>query len=200
MKSNQCPLKIALTFALFLAFGVSSLVSAQEAKATQTDSKTETQPANQEASAIDEETQALYDKLAKYLTGTRWKGKFTVTGMDKDPTEEQYEITKAVKAEEGDYWNLIARIKYGKNDTTIPLPPLEIKWAGKSPVITVDKMVIPGMGTFDARVLIRKGKYAGTWAHDAVGGHLFGTITRIEDDKQKDEEPKDAANGSGKAP
>ncbi len=125
----------------------------------------------------------LHEKLAKYLTGTRWTGQFTVTGMESPPKTEYYEITKAEKAEEGDYWNLVARIKYGKNDTTLPLPPIEIKWAGETPVITVDKMTIPGMGTFDARVVIRRGKYAGTWMHDDVGGHLFGTIGKIEESK-----------------
>jgi hypothetical protein len=121
------------------------------------------------------------EKLAKYLTQTRWTGKFTFTGPEEKPlAEEQYEIIKATKSQEGDYWDLVARIKYGEKDVTLPLPSLEIKWAGETPVITVDKMTIPGMGTFDARVLIRKGQYAGTWAHGKVGGHLFGRIEKIE--------------------
>lgn len=122
----------------------------------------------------------LQQKLADYLTSTRWTGQFTVSGKDGPPTAEQYEITQAIKAEEGDYWNLVARIKYGEKDVTLPLPPIEIKWAGETPVITVDKVTIPGMGTFDARVVIRAGKYAGVWSHDAVGGHLFGKIEKFE--------------------
>ncbi len=123
---------------------------------------------------------ARLEKLAKYLTNTRWTGQFTVTGKDTPPTPEHYEITQAIKADEGDYWNLVVRIKYGANDTTLPLPPIEIKWAGETPVITVDKVTIPGLGTFDARVLIRGGQYAGTWTHDEVGGHLFGKIEKLE--------------------
>lgn len=120
-------------------------------------------------------------KLANYLTGTRWTGQFTITGEnEKPPAPEYYEILEASKGESGDYWNLVARIKYGDKDTTLPLPPLEIKWAGETPVITVDRVTIPGFGTFDARVLIRKGQYAGTWSHDQVGGHLFGKIEKIE--------------------
>ena len=126
---------------------------------------------------------ALNEKLAKYLTNTRWKGQFTITGNDVNPKPEQYEISEAIKAEEGDYWNLVVRIKYGDHDKTLPLPPIAIKWAGETPVITVDAVTIPGMGTFDARVLIRAGKYAGTWAHDDVGGHFFGSIEKIEDKK-----------------
>lgn len=120
-------------------------------------------------------------RLAKYLSGTRWTGRFTFGGQgDKEPAEEKYEIIEAKKGETGDDWNLTARIQYGGKDVTLPLPTLQIKWAGETPVITVDKMVIPGMGTFDARVLIRKGQYAGTWAHGEVGGHMFGTIERME--------------------
>ena len=37
------------------------------------------------------------------------------------------------------------------------------------------------MGTFDSRVIIRKGMYAGTWAHGKVGGHMFGKITTAAD-------------------
>jgi hypothetical protein len=121
------------------------------------------------------------ERLAKYLTGTKWTGKFTTTGEEAKPAaEEKYEIIEAKKADDGDKWNLVARIQYGGKDVTLPLPTMEIKWAGETPVITVDKMVIPGMGTFDARVLIRKGQYAGTWAHGKVGGHLFGKIEKIQ--------------------
>ncbi len=122
----------------------------------------------------DDEKTELFDKLANYLSETKWTGQFTVTGGDNDElTKEEYYILSAEKMKEGDYWKLVARIKYGENDTTLPLP-LEIKWAGKTPVITVDKMAVPGIGVFDARVLIRNGKYSGTWSHNEVGGHLFG--------------------------
>jgi hypothetical protein len=126
------------------------------------------------------EKNALQKKLAKYLTNTRWTGQFTMTGQDGPPKAEQYEITKAEKADEGDYWNLVVRIKYGDHDMTLPLPPIEVKWAGETPVITVDQVTVPGLGTFDARVLIRGGQYAGVWKHDAVGGHLFGKIEKMK--------------------
>lgn len=157
----------------------------------------ETPQSNQAAES--KETKALHDKLAKYLTGTKWKGQFTITGK-KETLTEQYEIISAEKGEVGDYWNLVARIKYGDHDTTLPLPPIEIKFAGGTPVITVDKTFIPGFGSFDARVLIRKGQYAGTWAHTAedggVGGHMFGTIEKMDPEEVKkksaavDAEPK----------
>ena len=106
----------------------------------------------------------------------------------------QFEILSAEKNEVGDFWNLVARIKYGDHDKTLPLPPIEIKFADKTPVITIDKVTFPGFGTFDARVLIRQGKYAGTWAHSGgKGGHLFGTIEPMdpEEVKEKTKQVKD---------
>ena len=133
----------------------------------------------------DNETKALYTKLAKYLSGTKWTGQFTITGQD-EPKTEHYEILSAEKNEVGDFWNLVARIKYGDHDKTFPLPPIEIKFADKTPVITIDRVTFPGFGTFDARVLIRQGKYAGTWAHSGgKGGHLFGTIEQMDADEIK---------------
>ena len=161
------------------AWSVPAKAQSQEA-AKQEGSQRASAPQNTEVSA---ETKALHDKLAKYLTGTRWEGQFSMTGVKENQTE-TYEIIKAEKGAKGDYWNLVARIKYGGKDATLPLPPIEIKFAGGTPVITVDRVTFPGFGTFDARVLIRQGQYAGTWAHlgqgGGVGGHLFGTIKKMD--------------------
>jgi hypothetical protein len=61
---------------------------------------------------------------------------------------------------------------------TVPIP-LEIKWAGDTPVITLTNLEIPGLGTFTSRVVIYEGRYAGTWQHGSVGGHLFGRIEKL---------------------
>ena len=122
---------------------------------------------------------AREQKLADYLSGVKFVGSFTVTGSDERPPEpESYYILSAEKMDDGDWWKLTARIKYSTYDLTVPMA-MEIKWAGETPVITVDQMAVPGMGTFDARVLIRKGSYAGTWAHDQVGGQLFGRLEKM---------------------
>ncbi len=67
------------------------------------------------------------------------------------------------------------RIKYGDHDVTVPIV-ITILWAGQTPVMTLDKVVVPGLGTFSARVVFHEDKYAGTWSHDDVGGHLFGKV------------------------
>ena len=123
----------------------------------------------------------LVKKLEQELTGAKLTGQFTVTGKETmTPKAEEYTITSATKLDEPDLWLLKARIKYGKTDGTFPIP-LEIKWAGDTPVITMTNLEIPGLGTFSTRVVIYEGRYAGTWQHGDVGGHLFGTISRAEE-------------------
>jgi hypothetical protein len=121
----------------------------------------------------------LIEKLAETLSGCKMLGSYTVSGKTGlTPKPEEYTITSAMKLEEPDLWMIKARIKYGKNDTTIPIP-LEIKWAGDTPVITLTNLTIPGMGTFSSRVVIYEGRYAGTWQHGKVGGHLYGRIEKV---------------------
>ena len=133
----------------------------------------------------------LNKKLAKDLTGVKLVGKFTVTGKgEMTPKEEEYMITSAMKLDEPDLWLIKARVKYGKTDGTFPIP-LEIKWAGDTPVITLTNLEIPGLGTFSSRVVIYEGRYAGTWQHGDVGGHLFGVLKRDEEKPaEKPEEKK----------
>jgi hypothetical protein len=134
--------------------------------------------------AADDDKAARYKKLEALLTGAKLTGNFTITGKAmKDLPAEEYTIHSAEKAEEGEFWLLKASMKYGGKDTP-PIPmPIEILWAGKTPVMTLDNLTLPGLGTFSARVVLHDDKYAGTWQHDKVGGHLFGTISRAKDEK-----------------
>ncbi|TWU24172.1 hypothetical protein Pla52o_20960 [Novipirellula galeiformis] len=118
------------------------------------------------------------ERLATYLSGAKFVGKFTVDGKeDALPKTEEYTISKCEKLAEKNMYRLTARIKYGDVDSEIPMD-LPILFAGNTPVITLHSFGIPGMGTFDARVLIHDGRYSGTWQHDQVGGHLFGKILK----------------------
>jgi hypothetical protein len=130
--------------------------------------------------AEDKTLQDLIKLFEERMSGSRLIGKFTISGRENDnPQDEEYHILKVKKLDRGDFWEFQARIKYGDHDVTVPLV-LEVKWAGNTPVITVDKLFIPGMGTFDARVLLRRNSYAGTWSHDSITGHLFGRIEKLE--------------------
>lgn len=128
------------------------------------------------APAADRE--ALFQQFEATLSGVKLVGRFTILGKDDGPlAKEEYTIESVTKLPDGDYWLFKARIKYGANDVTVPLP-LEVKWAGDTPIITLTDFTIPAMGTFSARVVIYDNKYAGTWAHGKAGGHLFGVIEK----------------------
>ena len=130
----------------------------------------------------------LVKQLETLLTGAKMTGTFTILGKtDKPPIAEEYSIVGAQRVD-GDTWLLKARIKYGKTDTTLPVP-LEIQWAGETPIITMTDMSIPGLGdSFSTRVVIYDGMYAGTWAHGKVKGHMFGTITKGDEKKEEKKE------------
>jgi hypothetical protein len=121
------------------------------------------------------------DEFKKLVTNVRLVGNFTLDGQEPGKLQrEEYVITGAMKLGNGDYWALTSRIKYGDVDLTVPVP-VQVKWAGNTPVITVDSVKIPGLGTFSARVLLDGARYAGTWSHDEKGGHLFGVIEPIRE-------------------
>lgn len=134
-------------------------------------------------------------KLAAYLTGAKFVGRFTIDGKDAAPKMEEYTISKCEKLPKPNMYRFTARIKYGDVDNEVPMD-IQILWSGSTPVITLDSFWIPGMGTFGARVLIHADRYAGTWQHDAVGGHMFGKIVAAK----KDASPKEtSAVPKGKA-
>ncbi len=120
-------------------------------------------------------------RLQTFLTHITFRGHFTTDkkGSEIDlPKQDEYTITSATHVS-GDYWLLTSRIQYRDIDVTLPVPVM-IRWAGTTPVITLEEVTLPGMGTFSSRVLIHKNRYTGTWQHDDVGGHLFGTLSQNE--------------------
>lgn len=176
MRTSSAVFRKLACFLLLVPF-VCTIAAGRTASA---DEPKATEPKATEAAP---DMQALHKQFSERMSGVKLVGRFTVHGKEDDkPAQEEYAILRATKMDKGDYWLLQARIKYGKNDVTLPLP-LEIKWAGTTPVITLDKTTIPGLGTFSARVVIDENAYAGTWTHDKVGGHLYGRISKLEESK-----------------
>ncbi|MEM9369008.1 MAG: hypothetical protein AAGD07_23715 [Planctomycetota bacterium] len=116
-------------------------------------------------------------RLATYLNGATFTGNFTLDGKeDRTPKPESYTINSCEKLPGKDLYRMKVAIKYGDTDGEFPMD-LSILWSGGTPVITLDNVWIPGLGTFSSRVIVHNGRYAGTWQHDEKGGHLFGKIT-----------------------
>jgi hypothetical protein len=108
------------------------------------------------------------------MSGVTLVGHSATPGREGVSGEERYAIDKVTKLA-GDTWLFEARIQYGAHDFPVPVP-VQIKWAGDTPVITLTDLTIPGLGTFTARVLLYRDQYAGTWSSKDHGGQLFGKI------------------------
>lgn len=145
---------------------------------------------------VEAESLPREQRLARYLSGAKFVGSFSVdrNGLDK-LKEETYVISKCEKLPDADLYRLTARIKYGDTDGEFPMD-LKILWSGDTPVITLDQLWIPGLGTFSSRVLILNGRYAGTWDHGAVGGHMFGRIEKLAPEQAPETGPPPAAAGN----
>lgn len=119
-------------------------------------------------------------RIATYLSGAKFTGQFTVDGKP-NAKPESYTISSCEPLDQPDMYRLKVKIRYGDVDGEFPMD-LKILWAGSTPVITLDAIWIPGLGTFSSRVLIHQNRYAGTWQHDEKGGQLFGTIEKSKDE------------------
>lgn len=119
--------------------------------------------------------------LTELLTGCDLVGSFSVDGKE-GAKQDRYSIAKAVKMK-GDTWAVHARIKYNEIDITVPVA-VQMHWADQTPVLSVTDLKIPGLGSeFGARILFHGERYAGTWQHGKVGGHMWGRIERTPDSK-----------------
>lgn len=143
---------------------------------------------------------ALEAALAKMLSGATLEGSFTRTGGGADPTKlssEKYTLGE-VKKVGGEVWQIPARIQYGERDITLPIM-LPIRWAGDTPVVTVDELGIPGLGSVSARVMFFDGHYAGYWKHGEHNGHLFGVIHSAEKKQPAAKSSSASRNGGNSA-
>src|SRR4051812_47966301 len=100
----------------------------------------------------------------KSLTNATFTGRWTPIkdGALAPEKDESYHIVDVARGE-GDSWTINARMKYGQQEIVAPIP-VQVKWAGDTAVIIVDNLTIPGGGTYNARVLVFKNTYAGTWS------------------------------------
>lgn len=114
-------------------------------------------------------------QFAERMRGATLDGRFTIAGRESDPDRtDRYEIASVEKVGD-DEWRFNSRIQYGTIDATVPVV-VRMVWADDTPVITMTDVSIPTLGTFTSRVFFYGDRYAGTWQHGAVGGHMFGRI------------------------
>jgi hypothetical protein len=128
----------------------------------------------------DDEQEAREEAFSELLSGARLTGWFTDSNHpDGPPLKDSYVISRCELAD-GEKWLFEAEV--GETKLKVPLY-LTVKWAGDTPVITLDKLPIPQMGTFDARVLFYGNSYAGVWSGAGHAGEMGGSIERVGDDE-----------------
>jgi len=116
----------------------------------------------------------LETQFQQMMTGAVLVGHSTLDNKEGLSSEERYSIDRVTKLS-GDVWMFQARMNLSGHEIPIPIP-VTIKWAGDTPVITLTDLSIPGMGTYTARVVLYRNRYAGTWTGTSHGGELFGSI------------------------
>lgn len=130
---------------------------------------------------LNEQEQAFFD----LMQNSTLVGHFSIDGADeKGPARtDRYRINGVSKVKGAD-WLVNARVVYGDFDVVVPVP-VKMHWAGDTAVLSVTDLTLPVLGEgFSSRLLFDGKRYAGTWAHGEVGGHMWGKI-----EKQAEEEP-----------
>ena len=140
---------------------------------------------------------ALEEKFRHSLSNAVFNGRWCLIEQGKltEEYQDKYTIQGATKAG-NDVWLIYARIQYGGKDVTVPVP-VQLKWAGDTPVITLDKVSIPGLGAYSARVLVYEDTYAGTWSAKDHAGMLHGVIEKAGKEQKQTPEPAKAADEHG---
>jgi len=117
---------------------------------------------------------AFKTNLTKATLSGRW---CAIQGDKLSPEKDDKYTIVSVNKLGGEAWIINARIQYGNKDFVAPIP-VQVKWAGDTPVITLDDVGMPGgKTTYSARVLIYNKTYAGTWSGGDHAGLLNGVIT-----------------------
>jgi hypothetical protein len=106
-------------------------------------------------------------------------GTFTISGREnRTPDPDRYEISSVEKVG-NDLWRFNAKMDCcgigGSGTLPIVVP---MRWVGDTPVIMMTDTSLPGLGTFTVRVFFYGDRYAGTWQHGRVGGHMSGRIEK----------------------
>jgi len=159
-------------FAFLLLFMLAANASADDARKEKGDSA--------DAKQLSQED--LEDQFAQKLNGAVLEGSFTTDDAPaaEAPKPDRYQLGSVKKGKNGYY---VIEANIGEGDAPFRMPVL-VKWAGDTPVITLTNVLVPGFGTFTARVLFYEDRYAGTWQGGDHGGTMFGRILHGDEAKE----------------
>lgn len=119
-------------------------------------------------------------KLIATLTNATMTGRYCGVKDGKlGPEKEDAYTIVGLKKLSGDQWQINARLKYGGKEIDLPLPA-QVKWAGDTPVLILDKVTMGTNREYSARVMIYEKTYSGWWTAPDHGGLLTGVITNAK--------------------
>jgi hypothetical protein len=127
----------------------------------------------QPAPAVD--MNAVEKEFQQSMNNVIMVGHFTV-GDSTTLHDDRYVIESVTKVKDG-LWKFAARVQYNKRDIAVSLN-VPVYFAGDTPVISLTRQAVQGMGMYDTRLVIYKGGYAGTWGGGTTGGKMFGNIIK----------------------
>jgi hypothetical protein len=139
----------------------------------------------QESSAQDQKQTQSVSQLTELernfkdtLTNSKFAGYWRLRrdGQLTEAKKETYTIKNITKVT-ANSWIIEATIQYGTKNVTVPVP-VQVEWADDTPVISVTRLGIPGLGTYSARVLVYDNCYSGVWSGPDYGGLLSGVIIK----------------------
>ena len=126
--------------------------------------------------ALPDDARAREESFVGMMTGASLEGAFTAGSSSGELSEESYTI-ESVEKIAGDLWLFRTRMRFGSRDVTLPVP-VKVVFAEDTPLVTLTDASIPGLGTFTARVLFYRDRYAGLWWSSDGSGHQFGRLVR----------------------
>ena len=175
-------MKITL-ISIALALLFNGRAFAQDKRATEAAEKSKNVSAQtaepQKAAAADPE-----ERFKALLTNAFLRGRWAPLKdgeLGEEKTGDKYNIVSVTKGS-GENWTVSAKMKYREQEIVMPIP-VQVKFAGDTAIMIVDKLTIPGGGTYSARLLFYERTYSGTWSGGRGGGMLYGVITNEKDDK-----------------
>src|SRR5262249_46404446 len=117
-------------------------------------------------------------RFTERMRGVALVGSFTVDGReDRTPRPDRYDIAGVAKVGDN-LWRFDARMKgCGLNGRRVPIVVAQ-QWVGGTPAVMMTDTSLPGVGTFSVRLFFYGDRYAGTWQHGAVGGHMSGRVEK----------------------
>jgi hypothetical protein len=117
-------------------------------------------------------------QFTERMRGVSLVGSFTVAGReDRTLHPDRYDIASIEKVGD-DRWRFNASMTCcGLDGKTLPIV-VPMRWNGDTPMIMMTDTSLPGIGTFSVRLFFYGDRYAGTWQHGKVGGHMSGRIEK----------------------